>query len=113
MNYGFTRRPTFTAYPAVLTHNPYFPRHSRLHKGGSAPAQQIASAPVPTPAPPVTSTNAEVIQSEHDLATSNLIKKSVKKTILAGDTGGYNPGAPGSVPGQAASPTAGYKAKLG
>ncbi len=59
--------------------------------GGASPAQQIAQAPTPLPAPPVTSSDPSVVQAEHDLAQGNLLKKSVKKTIFAGDTGGYNP----------------------
>jgi hypothetical protein len=77
----------------------------------STPAQQIASAPVPTPAPPVTAGDASVIQAENDVAQQNLIKKSVKRTMLAGDTGGFQPGAQ-NVAGQPAAPT-NYKAKLG
>jgi hypothetical protein len=90
--------------------NPYWPKHSRLYFGGGQPsqAQQIESAPIPTPSPPVTTNNAEVIQAQQDLATSNLIKKSVKRTILAGDTGGYQPGA-----GAPPASVAGYKSKLG
>lgn len=79
--------------------------------GASSASQGIASVPVPTPAPPVTSDNPAVIQAEMDLAQQNLIKKSVKKTILAGDTGAYNPQGQ-NVAGQAAQPTS-YKAKLG
>ena len=85
--------------------------YGRFYFGGSSGASQIASAPVPTPAPPVTADNPAVIQAEQDLASQNLIKKSVKKTILAGDTGGYNPGGANAA-GQSGSP-AGYKAKLG
>ncbi len=67
-----------------------------FHKGGSGgnPAQQIAAAPVPLPAPPVTAVAPAVIQAEHDLAQQNLLKKSVKKTVIAGDTGGYHPPTP-------------------
>ena len=78
---------------------------------GGGGAAQIASVPVPTPAPPVTSDNPAVIQAEMDLAQQNLIKKSVKKTILAGDTGAYNPQGQ-NVAGQANAPTS-YKANLG
>lgn len=87
------------------------PLQQQMMGGGGGQAQQIASAPVPTPAPPVTSDNPAVIQAEMDLAQQNLIKKSVKKTILAGDTGAYNPNAT-NAPGQASQP-ASYKAKLG
>jgi hypothetical protein len=63
--------------------------------GGPSPAQQIAAAPVPLPAKPVTPANEAVVQAEHDLAAQNMLKKSVKKTIIAGDTGGYKPPTPG------------------
>ncbi len=72
----------------------------------SQPAQYIESAPVPTPAPPVTSTSKEVVEAEQDYARDNLLKKSIKKTILAGDTGGY--GATQTGPG-----TPSFKTKLG
>jgi hypothetical protein len=95
--------------------NPFWPRHHFLFKsgGGNSQAQQIQSAPVPTPAPPVTANAAEVIQAENDFAKENLLKKSVKKTIFAGDTGGFMPGGgnmQGNAPGQ---PPASYKGKLG
>lgn len=44
----------------------------------------------------MTSTNAEVIQAQQDFAQQNLLKKSLKNTIMAGDTGGFSPGMPGS-----------------
>ena len=52
---------------------------------------------------PVSSAAAEVIAAEHDIAQQNLLKKSVKKTILAGDTGGFNPMGqnPANAPGSA------------
>ena len=63
-------------------------------------------------APPVTSTNQAVVQAEQDMARSNLMKKTVHKTMLAGDTGGYTMGqATAGQPSQAA--TTGYKGKLG
>jgi len=80
---------------------------------GPSPAQQIAAAPVPAPSPPVTQNAAEVIQAEQDTAQQNLMKKSVKRTVWAGDTGSFMPG-PGNVagqPGQAGQ--TGYKSKLG
>jgi hypothetical protein len=57
----------------------------------ATPADSINSLPVPLPAKPVTSANPEVIQAENDYARSALMKKSVKKTVIAGDTGGYKP----------------------
>lgn len=77
--------------------NPFWPKHAFVFKiGGPSVAPQIAAAPIPAPTPPVSSTNAEVAQAEHDFAKQGLLKKSVKKTILAGDTGGYSVGAPGA-----------------
>lgn len=70
----------------------------------SNPAAQIAAAPVPTPAPPVTASSAEVIAVEQDTARQMLGKKSVKQTILAGDTGGFMPGGSNAA-GSPASPT--------
>lgn len=73
-----------------------WPPHSfQFGGGGGKQAQAIQSAPVPLPAPPVTQDNQAVVQAQHDLSQANLLKKSVKKTIFAGDTGGY--GAPGQV----------------
>jgi hypothetical protein len=70
--------------------------------GNKSTPSAIDSAPIPTPASPIGSAAAEVIAAEQDLAKQNLMKKSVKKTIFAGDTGGYAYGV--------AAPT-GYKAK--
>lgn len=81
--------------------------------GDSPSSNAVAAAPVPAPAPPVTSDAPEVVQAEMDMAKQNLLKTSINKTILAGDTGGpMGPGAAPSAPGQPTAPT-GYKAKLG
>ena len=77
-----------------------FPR-TKYFKGGSSQAQAIEAAPVPLPAPPVTQNNAAVLKAEHDYAQQNLLKKSVKGTMLAGDTGGYSPAKPPGSPGGA------------
>lgn len=76
---------------------------------GDQPQNQIASAPVPTPAPPVTADDPAVLQAEHDFANQQMLKKSVAKTMLAGDTGGFKPGNP-NVAGQ---PSTGFRGKLG
>lgn len=80
----------------------------RFHRSGgsSSQAQQIQSAPVPLPAPPVTQNNRAVLQAEHDYAMQQAGNKSVKKTILAGDTGGYvkAPASPGVSPTSNAGP---------
>ncbi len=75
-----------------------WPKHAFQFKGGrSKQAEQIEAAPIAMPAPPVTKDNQAVIQAEHDLAREALGKKSIKRTIFAGDTGGYGgTGAPGS-----------------
>lgn len=80
--------------------------------GGGAPpqAQAIQSAPVPTPAPPVTASSAEVIQAEHDMVQQNLLKKSIKQTIRAGDTGGFNPA--GANPANAPGPVSGFRGRF-
>lgn len=96
----------------IPNHNPFWPRHSfRFLGGGGGGAQAIQSAPVPTPAPPVTPDAPAVIAAEQEQAQANLLKKSVKKTILAGDVG-YNP-LGNNVAGQPGSNTSGYRSKLG
>jgi len=64
-------------------------------KPSSSAASAIDSLPVPTPQPPITPANAQVVQAEQDFAKASLLKKSVKRTILAGDTGGFRPGEAG------------------
>lgn len=59
--------------------------------GGSSQAASIDSLPVPLPAKPITSANAEVIQAEQDYAKAQFLKKSINKTVMAGETGGYGP----------------------
>lgn len=61
--------------------------------GGQTGAQQVAAAPVPGVTPPVTSTNAEVVQVQNDLRRQSLRKRGFAKTILAGETGGWAPSA--------------------
>ena len=80
--------------------------------GGSNTASQIQSAPIPTPAPPVTTTQSEVVQAQMDTAQSNLMKKTLKKTVFAGDTGGYQLNTNAGGDGQMAQPTS-YKSRLG
>ena len=86
--------------------NPFWPKHSMRFLGGGSAPPPAAVAPVPTPAPPVTSDAPSVVQAEHDVAVQNLLKKSVNKTIIAGDTA-YNPAGPNAAnqPG----PSAGFK----
>lgn len=70
-------------------------------KAGSA----IDSAPIPTPAPPVSSTAKEVLDAELEFAQGQAGKKSFKKTLFGGSLAQNplgDPGAPMS-----------YKSKLG
>lgn len=60
-------------------------------KDKNTQADAINNTAVPLPAKPAQPTNDAVIQAEQDVAQQNLLKKSVKKTILAGDTGGWRP----------------------
>lgn len=60
--------------------------------GSKTHASPLDGAPTPVPAPPVTSTSAEVLAAEHDIGMQNMMKKSVKKSIFAGDTGGWTSG---------------------
>lgn len=53
--------------------------------GGGKP--NIPTAPVA--APPVTEGRKEVQQASSDVAQQELLKKSMRKTVMAGDTGGY------------------------
>ncbi len=41
------------------------------------------------PAPPVTMSNLDVVNSQQDFLHQEMMKKSIKKTIYAGDTGGW------------------------
>lgn len=64
---------------------------------GKAPgADNAERTPVPLPTNPITAANAEVLHAQNDFARQNLLKKSIGRTILAGDTGGYNPAQPNS-----------------
>lgn len=82
----------------------------RFGGGGSPAPQPVAPAPVPSPSPPVEPNDPSVVAAEQDVAQQNLLKKSVKKTILAGDTGGFSPSNAG-----AGKPdfNVSYKGKLG
>lgn len=65
-----------------------------MSSGGNTPSP-ITQAPAPGVTPPVTTTNAEVVQAQNDLRRLSLRKRGFAKTTLAGDTGGWHaPGAP-------------------
>lgn len=80
-------------------------------KANPNPANAIDSLPVPVPQPPITAANPEVLAAQSDFEKANLLKKSVKNTILAGDTGGFFKGE-GGYPGSPASATQGFKGKF-
>lgn len=54
-----------------------------------APNPVIMQAPVAEPAPPVTQTSPEVIQAGQDVRQQELMKKNMRQTVKAGDTGGF------------------------
>ena len=68
-------------------------------------AAPIQSLPVPTPSPPVTAANAQVVASETSFAKSQLAKKTFGDTVKAGDTGGFQAGQPGYPGGPTIGPT--------
>ena len=82
-------------------------RQQRFSLMGSKPSPPtiIQQAPVPTPSPPVTQAASEVVQSKLDVAQQQLMRKNMKSTIRAGDTGGFRP--PGMAPGKPFTPVGG------
>lgn len=65
---------------------------------GKAPQQTIIQQqPIAEPTPPVTKTANEVVQAGMDLRQQELLKKNIRSTIKAGDTGGFKPGNPAAV----------------
>ncbi len=48
--------------------------------------------PAIAPAPPVTTSNKEVVQAGQEAMQQEMMKKSIRKTIYAGDTGGAGAG---------------------
>lgn len=64
---------------------------TRFEKGGGGSPAMLAQSPVPTPAPPVAPTNPEIVQAAEDIKQQELLRKSIKKTVFAGDTGGFRP----------------------
>jgi hypothetical protein len=75
-----------------------------MGKTPSSNTQVIQQAPVPEPAPPVTQTASEVVQAGMDLRRQEMMKKNIRSTVKAGDTGGFKPmtnplkGAPNGMP---------------
>ena len=54
-------------------------------------AQIIQQTAAPEPAPPVRATSVDVVQAGIDLRRRELMKKNVRSTMLAGDSGAMSP----------------------
>lgn len=107
--------------------HPFWPRHHFVFKVGgvflpdpifgkvflddkkSNAGAAIDAVPVPTPAKPISPANPQVQAAKDDYADANLLKKSIKKTIIAGDTGGFQSTAPNVANQQA--PISSYKGR--
>lgn len=75
---------------------------------GKKPVQQqntyMQAAPIPEPAPPVKNTAQEVVQAGMDLRQQEAMKKGLKKTTIAGETGGWR-NAPNAAYGMPSAPS--------
>lgn len=58
---------------------------------GGGKQQSVSYAPAPMPAPPVANTSAEVARAGADLRQQDMLKKNIRETVKAGDTGGFMP----------------------
>jgi hypothetical protein len=67
-----------------------------LKKKSSNPAAAIDSLPIPVPQTPITSANEQVLAAQKNFEQQTAGQKTVSDTILAGNTGGYYKGEPGS-----------------
>jgi hypothetical protein len=74
-------------------------------KQNSDAADQAAVVAAQATSSPTSASGADVLRAQMDLVQQEAMKKSIKKTIFAGDTGGFSPKSYGS----AASGTAGAK----
>lgn len=77
-----------------MSHNPFWPRHAHLFKGGSAPVQQLPDPIAPTP--PVSASSQAVTDVQTNLKKQQLRRRSISSTMYAGATGGWNPAASGA-----------------
>ena len=57
--------------------------------GGLFSHKMPAMPAIPGAVAPVTQSSKEVVQAAQDVAGQELLKKSIRKTIYAGDTGGF------------------------
>jgi hypothetical protein len=64
-------------------------------KDAAVAAQDAAAAALPTSSP-TSASGADVLRAQMDLVQQEAMKKSIKKTIFAGDTGGFSPGSAAS-----------------
>ena len=62
-------------------------------KGGSVPTQTVYMPSVPTvlDSPPLTETKADTTTASTDALRAQAKKKGIQSTLLAGETGGYQP----------------------
>jgi len=59
---------------------------------GRPPARTIIQQqPIAEAAPPITPVASDVVQAGMDMRQQELLRKNIKSTIRAGDTGGFNP----------------------
>ena len=80
-----------------MNKNPFWPRSSSLFKGPTAPPPPayVNTTPTAAPAasPPVTERTSEVEAAARQTRQDAAKRKGLSKTLLAGDTGGFKPGA--------------------
>lgn len=93
--------------------NPFFPRHAFAFKGGGGGGGSPAYAATPTPptvqpsavtptpkapaaVPPVTERTIEVEMASRESKLAAKKRKGLRSTLLAGETGGYQPPATGT-----------------
>lgn len=71
-----------------------------MSKPASNNSQQIMQSPVAQPSPPVTATAPDVLQAKLDVQRQGMMRKNIKRTVMAGDTAGAPPVGPGGNPFQ-------------
>lgn len=64
---------------------------TQFHKGGGGGQQQAAGSTVVSSPPPPTTQSVEVQMAQRDAAKQAAKKRGMNKTVLAGETGGYQP----------------------
>lgn len=69
--------------------NSYSPNAGFKKAGSTDPTVPTT---VPGAIPPASATSAEVQQAQMDFLRQEMLKKSIRRTTMAGETGGYSPG---------------------